>query len=815
MDKKKACTYQAMKTLFLCLFLIIPSACGSFEQKDPASTVPLDRSRYSYIVTSHPRIFINNQNKAGFQHKVNYWLSDGFELLTKRTNHKRIPGRMRNINDYIYKYGYLYQMTGEKKWAEYAITAMKSMPKWIEAYSGRNGGYGFALEALSIGYDWCYDALTPDEKKYFIDLIDKYYEGNIKNLHGLPDFHNYAAVTEFAILAAGLATYGENPKAPEYLDKARRVVEEGEVRNGIRYNLWDAIVATDGACNWEGATYARHQIFSCLKYAEAWRTATEEKVNLWKGKFSLLENAGYYILYSIRPDNKYENLSDVSYPRVSYYDINSIALLQSAFKNPYFTAFLNKYYRWVSGKLQTKVWTGRARAPLIYYLLWYDPDQKEADLNELPLSRKFGDVIIMRTGFDEDDTFISFKSGTHWGFHSQLDHGSFTIYKYAPLAIDSGFYDSLRHGREHVWDYWKRSIAHNVVLVYDRKETWPEHPRGNLNRNDGGQRMVFRAYSPPARGKGATHNPVSYEYIKNEWDNFKMGEITAYEFSGPYDYIKTDLTNAYTNTYSGRGNNQPKKVDFVQREFVFLRPDFIIVYDRIDAARPYFKKKWLLHSGNYYDKSGKPSLEGPYQVIQGAEDAGIVESNTADSYTIVEGNGKLFVHTLLPEKSLVRRIGGAGYEFWVDGENVSLSSSRISKERQDENPGAWRIEVEPISNNIYDEFLHVLYAASIDVAKAPVSELIVHNDALDGIYVKNGGQEWVVVFQKKNPADRKITYSVQMQNGCRQVIFGMSPAKKYRIDRRKNTFTIYESEDGTYVSTDNGVLTFISGEIKE
>ncbi len=813
-DTKKIFLFRMTRHMFLYVFLILLAASASAEQKDSTAAF-IDRSRYAHIITSHPRIFINNQNKSDLQHKVNYYLSEGFDLLIKRTNHQRIPGRMRDISEYIYKYGYLYQMTGEEQWAEYAITAMKNVPKWLEIYGGGDTGYGFAIEALAIGYDWCYDALSVDEKKYFIELINKYYEDNIKNLHGLPDFHNYSSIAEFAILAAGLATYGENPEAPRYLDKARRVMEVGEERNGIRYSVWDAIRGTDGACNWEGPTYGRHQIFASLKYVEAWRTATENKVNLWQDKFSLLENAGYYILYSVRPDNKYENIYDVSYPGVSYHDINNMALLQAAFKNPYFTAFLNKHYRWVNGKLETDIWQGKGKAPLIYYLLWYDPEQKAADLNGLSLSRKFGDVIIMRTGFDEDDTFISFKSGTHWGYHSQLDHGSFTIYKYAPLAIDSGFYDSWRAGREHVWDYWKRSIAHNVVLIRNEKEIWPEHPRGNPNRNDGGQRMVFRSYSPPARGEGATHNPVSLDYIKNEWDNFKMGEITAYDFSPMHDYIKTDLTNAYNNKYSGQGNNQPLKAEFVQREFIFLRPAFIVVYDRVNALKPDFKKKWLLHSGDYYDKSGKPQLEGALNIVEGTLDAGIVESKETDSCTIIENNGKLFVRTLLPQKSLVRRIGGEGYEFWVDGENVPLSYSSIPKERQNENPGAWRIEVEPVESNAHDEFLHILYPTGVNIDEAPFSELLVNNSVMNAIYLKDVDHEWIVVFNKTKPAQQKIQYEANTGDYCRHLICGLPSGTRYNIDHKQGVFTIYESENGRYSSTENGVLTFNVTKSKE
>ncbi len=792
-----------------CIFFMVNVSCSQPKDKQ-TETPPLDRSQYAHILSDHPRIFITADNKEELQEKVRYWLADGIRLLTKRTNHSRIPGRLKNIKNYIYKHAYLYQMTQEDKWAEYAIKAMKKVPQWLKAYGGGNTGFGFALEALSVGYDWCYDALTFEEREYFIGLINKYYQGNIKNLHKLPDFHNYAAIAEFAIVAAGLATYGENPHAPEYLDKARRVMEEGEVRNGIRYCVLDAIKATDGACNWEGASYARHQIFNCLKYVEAWRTATGGEVNLWEEKFSILENAGYYIIYNIRPDGKYENIYDISYPKVSYHDINNMAILHSVFKNPYFTTFLNKHYRWVSGKLETNIWLGTVRAPLIYYLLWYDPEQKEGDLDDLPAAKKFGDVFIMRTGFDENDTFVSFKSGIHWGYHSQLDHGSFTVYKYAPLVIDSGYYDSWRRGREHVWDYWKRSIAHNVPLIYDEREPWPEHPRGNPNRNDGGQRMVFRSFSPPARGKGATQNPPSLAYIEEKWDSFRMGEIRMHEFTEHYDYIKTDITNAYNNKFAGRGNNQPRKADLIQREFIFLKPDLIIVFDRINAKSRHLKKKWLLHSGDYYDKSGKPQLNGKIEYVKGDAEAGIVESRDSDIYTVTEGRGKLFAKTLIPTERVARRIGGEGYEFWVEGENVKLTG--IARDRKPENPGAWRIEVEPQIEDAYNEFLHILYVGNTEISRMPQTELIAQNRLLNALSIERDAEVWIVVLNKEEDGSGPIEYTFDNPGVCRQVIFGLKPGTSYRVRKiakgSRQEYIIKESQEGEYHSSGSGVLTF-------
>ena len=145
-------------------------------------------------------------------------------------------------------------------------------------------------------------------------MINTFYQGNAKNFEVAQVFHNYSAQTEFAAFIAGMATYGDLQDAGKWLKNSMDVMENGLPRkDGVTFNVKDAINYVNGACNWEGPTYGRISALAYLKYVEAWRTATDDKVNLWKGTFSKLENAGYYRIYALQPDNLFMNVGDVNY----------------------------------------------------------------------------------------------------------------------------------------------------------------------------------------------------------------------------------------------------------------------------------------------------------------------------------------------------------------------------------------------------------------------------------------------------------------------------------------------------------------------
>lgn len=739
---------------------------------------------YESVANSHPRIFITRENIASLRNKATNELSAAYALLTGKMKHSKIPKKLEDIRDYIYKYGYLYQMTGETQWAAYAILAMKQIPDSINAYGAKNKNAALAMEGLAIGYDWCYDQFKlPEERRLFISLINRYYQKNAENQRRLNDFHNYAAQAQFASLIAGLATLNDNPKARDFIRAARDTVEFGEVRDSRLHKAVDSVNYVDGFCNWEGPTYARKPISSYIKYVEAIRTATAGKINLWTGAFAKLENAGYYILYMLRPDNLYANVGDVNYRDISYYDINNMCGLQAVFHNPHFTAFINRHYQRGALGFESEVWLGRYVAPMIFYLLWFDPDVKEADLNELPLSKQFGNAIVIRTGFDASDTFVTFTSGIHWGFHAQLDHGSFTVYKNGPLIIDSGFYDSWGAGKQHNWNYWKRTVAHNGLIIYNPEDHLITYPKKLMLTNDGGQRIAFRSFTPPHMASGYTNKPFSISDLKKRMEEFKMGAIDRYAGTSTYVYIDADLTHAYDNQFSGKGTNQARRVKAVNRQFFYLADDTIVIYDQIDALKAKYKKRWLLHTGSYHDKSGMPVMDGRVKTIEGDGRAGILESVDTQSIKVKNTSTQLSIFPLLPDERVTRRIGGAGYEFWVNGKNYPISKRGIRKGREKEDPGSWRIELEPITNHISESFLNILLFGTAGKNDRPhISKVESEDREMIGAQIGQNNSVIVLFNTNKAANEDRIGYSFESSKLTRHLVTGVKPSSDFLLD---------------------------------
>ena len=77
-------------------------------------------------------------------------------------------------------------------------------------------------------------------------------------------------------------------------------------------------------------------------------------------------------------------------------------------------------------------------------------------------------------------------------------------------------------------------------------------------------------------------------------------------------------------------------------------PAAFVVFDKVTSTNKEFKKKWLLHSVE------EPEVNGTTTVI----------SRTKEGY-----NGKLVNKTMLPSSFTIDKVGGAGYESYVDGVN--------------------------------------------------------------------------------------------------------------------------------------------------
>ena len=134
-------------------------------------------------------------------------------------------------------------------------------------------------------------------------------------------------------------------------------------------------------------------------------------------------------------------------------------------------------------------------------------------------------------------------------------------------------------------------------------------------------------------------------------------------------YLKGNATDAYHSTgYNAPSDGGEAKISNFTRELTFF-PDepypMLVVFDRISSLNQNWPKKWLLHSIAEPNISGNiVSVEVPNHIVN-------YDGTLA---TISYNGGKLFSETLLPSPVNVRKVGGAGYEFWVDQPRPQLSA---------------------------------------------------------------------------------------------------------------------------------------------
>jgi len=159
------------------------------------------------------------------------------------------------------------------------------------------------------------------------------------------------------------------------------------------------------------------------------------------------------------------------------------------------------------------------------------------------------------------------------------------------------------------------------------------------------------------------------------------------------------------------------------RQFLYIRPGIVVIFDRVTAAHPQDAKHWYLHTME------KPEcIDGELTPDTRVHPQGHFVA-AGRTLRVAHGGSVLFSKTLLPELAEIRVQGGKGHQFEVNGENFDMYDAWWKKvgtpQYQEEiGIGWWRAEVEPRSPSAEDVFLHVLWATDDDTpAMFPVEKV--------------------------------------------------------------------------------------------
>ena len=333
----------------------------------------------------------------------------------------------------------------------------------------------------------------------------------------------------------------------------------------------------------------------------------------------------------------------------------------------------------------------------------YDPSLPPVPPEKLPLGYLFegaGHVYMRSAWNDPNATWAFFGCGPQFAGHARDDEGHFLICKQGALVSRQG---GQGHNDD---DYFAGgSLIFNIVTIFDPKEKFR---RDKGNENDGGLlRHVYESDGLPR----------------------ERGHIVAFENNSHYTYAAADVTAGYN----------PTKARQVTRQFLYLRGarEFFVVFDRVEATQPEFRRHFFLHvptqpraEGNRLDWLSLPEADGDKEVLS-------------------HGRSRMFLTTVLPQNAQVVTRGGPGQEAWGHPLEPTAQYNHMTEGRKKPPLCPWRIEVGDPNPGARTLFLHVFeIAQETNRQPAKVEYLAPAGVEIDG--------HWRVEFNPTGPLGGKI-----------------------------------------------------------
>ena len=668
----------------------------------------------------------------------------------------RYYAEMRGVTSRVQLEALDYLLNKKKSVARKAIVAMLDTLR--NTNYGKKGDLsrasGQMLMCGAMVYDWCYDQMKDSEKKAYINefvRISKTMECGYppKNTEPIAG-HSSEWMVMRDMLSAAIAIYDEFP----------------EMYNHVMTMLCRDYIPV------RNYVYAGHNYHQGTSYANV--RFSNDLFSLWildrMGAGAVYDPAQQFVMYDFlyrrRPDGMVLPAGDVNPGIGGSYGLPAM-LAYSYYKDPYLA------YEY---KRNTKI----DNHCLIFDVLWRDYTIEPKSPETLPLTKYSGTPygwMIARTGWDKNSVIAEMKINEHFvGNHQHMDGGAFQIYYKGPLAIDAGAYHGTSGGYNsaHNKNFFKRTVAHNSLLVFDPNEKFASWNYGGTDKtefadNDGGQRM------PGDRWETCR----SFADLLS--DEYTTGQVLAHGIGGDYmapeySYLSGDITKAYSD-----------KVKEVKRSFVFLNlksekvPAAMVVFDKVVSKNAEFKKHWLLHS-----------IEQP-QVSEN----GIIIKRTKDG-----DSGMLSNTVLLPAKENLdmQVIGGKGKEFWVNGTNYANAPQAGRPDPRNER-GEWRVEVSPSAPANEDYFLNVIQVADNNCNELHKASLLKGENLVGAVIADR-----IVTFSKDGETiNGKAEMDVQGNGTFKFVMTNMKPGT-WQVKKDGKIFIPYK-----WVGAEDGVLSFEGG----
>lgn len=412
----------------------------------------------SNVRLSHPYLLFTRDEIPDIRRKARLIVGDlnGIERHAEKTINelRRVIRELKAsvIAKMALEHAFMYILTGNKSLADNTqelVLSVLDIEDWVlEAHKPLKVDLGVANTASALGliYDWLYEHMDDSLRKEIRNsLLNRALEPfryiSARKLEWWTmATHNWRSAICGGIGTASLSLLNE-------YDNFKQCLKEAIVGVITVFNR----IGEDGSYD-EGLGYWGYGIGMGVKFAEALKRTTKGLINLFK--HPRLKRTGYFALYLYTPDGKCFNFSDCRYrPPLNWL----VAKLASEYRDP--------YLQWLAWKI---------RSYNALYVIFYD-DTLKPKVPDIPPYKVFKEigVAVTRSGWEDESSYLGFKTGKTNAPHAHLDVNSFVFYAYGKRLIKDlgswpytlpnlGFFDK----RERRWCYEANStLGHNTLLV--------------------------------------------------------------------------------------------------------------------------------------------------------------------------------------------------------------------------------------------------------------------------------------------------------------------------------------------------------------
>lgn len=500
---------------------------------------------------SHPRLWVTKDNISQVRERLDKGENaEIWEIVRKKASNPYPYSAAYDLEEYrdteledaVLAKAFYYLMTKDTDVGEECVRIMNDYLHVVEYGNVRRGDVtrdiGKTIYTAALTLDWCHDLLDQDEKVFFHDKMMEL--ARIMELGWLPfkenvvNGHASEAQVNRDLLSMAISFYEMDPEPYKY----------------VSYLMEEKIIPMR-AFEYQSPRHNQGHDYGAYRHGwemrAAWILRRMAGDDVFKDNISDLRK---YWMHMRLPggdrfcDGDRFGRENDQFPETLLldYSYSRDGVLKGLFFN-------------------RNGWERAKRNPVLF-LLVNDPGLKAEAPDNLPHSLDYGDILggmSTRTNWDLSATSDAVCSdirggGYHFGNHQHSDAGSFQIFHHGRLLTDIGVY--MAYGTPYDFNFYKRSISHNTVLVKDPDE--PLAPR--TKQNDGGCRFNQQT-------------PTSPEETQRD-PRFNYGKVLSVAFSPDslnpdFSYFKAELGPAYS-----------EKIKSYKRRYCFMD----LKQDKIPAA---------------------------------------------------------------------------------------------------------------------------------------------------------------------------------------------------------------------------------------